>query len=249
MAPFIPQDTFGPTRTEIILTKYRSFKRRRKGTEEERILAFVNELMSDETVMSKVVTDARREGREAGFVEAVGTMGVLLNDGERPTDVAGAKLAMSEVSNQIAEFLPLRWKPVSELPSEGVFIGWNEGCDFFYVGHHDGERRCYSLDALINGSNFVRVHPTHFMPMPKPPGGAWDESVESTDLSGMTWLIDALEPFSQMAGLIRRFHGKTNMQEVQLTPLLNLFVADFERAEVALERLREVIGTRTGNSI
>jgi hypothetical protein len=59
----------------------------------------------------------------------------------------------------------------------------------------------------------------------------------------MTWLVEALEPFSQMAGLLRRFHDKTKIDEVQLTPLLNLFVADFERAEQALDRLRELVET------
>jgi hypothetical protein len=170
-------------------------------------------------------------------------MGVLLETGERPHDMESAKVAMANVSDRIAEFLPLRWKPISELPAEGVFIGWREdcGCDFFWVGHHNGERRCYSLDALISGASYLRVHPTHYMPTPKAPGGAWDADLETPELSGMTWLVEALEPFSQMAGLLRRFHDKTKTDEVQLTPLLNLFVADFERAEQALDKLRELV--------
>lgn len=243
MAPFIPWESIGPSRSEIILAKYKSFKRRRKGTEDERVLAFVENLLADEEVTSSVRQEARKAGREAGFVEAAGIMGVLLETGERPHDMESAKVAMANVSDRIAEFLPLRWKPISELPAEGVFIGWREdcGCDFFWVGHHNGERRCYSLDALISGASYLRVHPTHYMPTPKAPGGAWDADLETPELSGMTWLVEALEPFSQMAGLLRRFHDKTKTDEVQLTPLLNLFVADFERAEQALDKLRELV--------
>jgi hypothetical protein len=243
MAPFLPWVGIGPSRSEIILAKYKSFKRRRKGTEDERVLAFVENLLADEEVTSSVRQEARKAGREAGFVEAAGIMGVLLETGERPHDMESAKVAMANVSDRIAEFLPLRWKPISELPAEGVFIGWREdcGCDFFWVGYHNGERRCYSLDALISGASYLRVHPTHYMPTPKAPGGAWDADLETPELSGMTWLVEALEPFSQMAGLLRRFHDKTKTDEVQLTPLLNLFVADFERAEQALDKLRELV--------
>jgi hypothetical protein len=243
MAPFLPWVGIGPSRSEIILAKYKSFKRRRKGTEDERVLAFVENLLADEEVTSSVRQEARKAGREAGFVEAAGIMGVLLETGERPHDMESAKVAMANVSDRIAEFLPLRWKPISELPAEGVFIGWREdcGCDFFWVGHHNGERRCYSLDALISGASYLRVHPTHYMPTPKAPGGVWDADLETPELSGMTWLVEALEPFSQMAGLLRRFHDKTKTDEVQLTPLLNLFVADFERAEQALDKLRELV--------
>lgn len=243
MAPFIPSEEFGPSRREIILTKYKSFKRRRKGTEEERLLAFVDELLADDDVTSNVRYKARKSGREAGFVEAVKQMGVLLDTGEAPNDIDSAKVAMVGVSERIAEFLPLRWRPISELPKDGVFIGWRDdcGCDFFWIGNHNGERRCYSLDALINGCNYIRVHPTHFMPIPKAPGGAWDAEFEQPDLSGMNWLVEALEPFSQMADLIRRFHDKTKIPEVQITPLLNLFVVDFERAEEALTKLKEMV--------
>lgn len=236
-------DTFGPSRREVILAKYKAFKRRRKGTEEERVLAFVENLLADQEVTSNVRFEARNKGREAGFVEAASIMGVLVETGEKPTDMNSAKLAMSAISDRLSEFLPLRWKPISELPAEGVFIGWrnDHGCDFFWVGHHKGERRCYSLDALISGANFIRVHPTHFMPMPKGPGGAWDAKLEQPDLSRSTWLVEALEPFAQMAGLLKRFHEKTKMEEVQITPLLNLFVADFERAEQALERLQDIV--------
>lgn len=243
MAPFLPLENIGPSRDEIVLAKYKAFKRRRKGYEGERVLAFVEELLADPEVTYNVRHEARKAGREAGFVEAAGIMGVLMETGEKPRDMASAKVAMADVSDRIAEFLPLRWKPISELPAEGVFIGWRDdcGCDFFWVGHHNGERRCYSLDALISGANYLRVHPTHFMPTPKAPGGAWDADLEMPEISGMTWLVEALEPFSQMAGLLRRFHDKTKIDEVQLTPMLNLFVADFERAEEALERLRGMI--------
>jgi hypothetical protein len=243
MAPFIPWVDTGPSRRDVVLAKYRAFKRRRKGTEEERVIAFVEELLADGDVTENVRYKARMEGREAGFVDAVRQMGVLLETGEEPTDVSSAKVAMVGVSERISEFLPLRWKPVSELPKDGVFIGWRDdcGCDFFWIGHHNGERRCYSLDALISGANYIRVHPTHFMPIPKAPGGAWDAELENQDLSGMTWLVEALEPFSQMADLIRRFHEKTKIPEVQITPMLNLFVIDFERAEAALERLRDML--------
>ncbi|MNU45060.1 hypothetical protein D3C71_338980 [compost metagenome] len=242
MAPFLPWEDLDPSR-EIILAKYKAFKRRRKGTEDERVLTLVEELLADREVTGNVRHEAHKAGREAGFVEAAGIMGVLLDSGERPADMESAKVAMVEVSERIAEFLPLRWKPISELPAEGVFIGWRDacGCDFFWVGHHSGERRCYSLDALISGASYLRVHPTHFMPTPKAPGGAWDADLETPELSGMTWLVEALEPFSQMAGLLKRFHEKTKIDEVQLTPMLNLFVADFERAEQALEKLKGIV--------
>ncbi len=243
MASYLPREDLSPSRSGIILAKYKAFKRRRKGTEDERVLAFVEELLADREVTGNVRREERKAGREAGFVEAAGIMGTLMDTGERPTDMESAKAAMVEVSERIAEFLPLRWKPISELPAEGVFIGWRDdcGCDFFWVGHHNGERRCYSLDALISGASYFRIHPTHFMPTPKAPGGAWDAELEALELSGMTWLVEALEPFSQMAGLLKRFHEKTKINEVQLTPMLNLFVADFERAEQALERLRDII--------
>jgi hypothetical protein len=241
MWPFVDWERT-PSSSEIVLSKWKSFKRRRKGSEQDRILAFVKELLADETVTSGLVADARRRGREAGFVEAVGIMGALLDGGERPTDMESAKMAMTSVADRISEFLPLRWQPISDLPDEGVFIGWNGGCEFFYVGHHHGERRCYSLDALTNGANFIRVHPTHFMPMPKEPGGAWDAALEEPSLSGCRWLVDALVPFSRIAGLMRRFADTTRIEEVQINPMLNLFVADFERAEKALDRLREIVG-------
>lgn len=243
MAPYLPARDPVPSRNEIILARYKTFKRRRKGTENERVLAFVDELLADLEVTGNVRREAHNAGRGSGFIEAAGIMGALLDSGELPTDMESAKTSMIEVSERIAEFLPLRWKPISELPSEGVFIGWRDasGCDFFWVGHHNGERRCYSLDALINGASYLQVHPTHFMPTPKAPGGAWDAHLETPELSGMTWLAEALEPFSQMAGLLKRFHEKTNISEVQITPMLNLFVADFERAELALRRLRDMI--------
>lgn len=240
MWPFVDREPI-PTRRDVALAKWKAFKRKRKGSEEERVLAFVHELLADEVVTSNVVADARRKGREAGFVEAVGIMVALLDGQERPTDMESAKMAMTTVSDRISEFLPLRWKPISELPEEGVFIGWNDGCDFFYVGHHHGERRCYSLDALVGGTNFIRVHPTHFMPMPKGPGGAWDAELVEPDLSGCGWLVDALEPFARIAGLTRRFADRTKLEEVQINPMLNLFAADFERAEAALRRLTEIV--------
>lgn len=243
MAPCILRGDLGPSRSDIILAKYKAFKRRRKGTEDERVLALVNELLADHEVTANVRHEALKAGREAGFIEATEIMGALLDAGERPTDIESAKVAMLEVSERIAEFLPLRWKPISELPADGVFIGWHEGCgcDFFWVGHRNGERRCYSLDALISGASYLRVHPTHFMPAPKAPGGTWDADLDTLELSGMTWLMEALEPFSRMAGLLKRFHEKTKIDEVQLTPMLNLFVADFERAEQALEKLKGIV--------
>jgi hypothetical protein len=248
VAPHIPWDIIGPSRRDIILAKYKTFKRRRKGTEEARVLAFVDELLSDAEVTFDVRGQARKAGREAGFVEAVQIMGVLIETGEQPTDMNSAKAAMVNLCDHISEFLPLRWRPISELPAEGVFIGWHggRGCEFFWVGHHKGERQCYSLDALVSGANFIRVHPTHFMPMPKAPGGEWDANLEAPALTGMTWLVDALELFSQMAGLLKRFQEKTKNEEVQITPMLNLFVADFERAEQALERLRDLVSAPQG---
>jgi hypothetical protein len=240
MGAFIDWDP-EPCSAEIVMEKWASFKRSWMVGEQERVLAFVKDLLSDETVTSAIVADARRKGREAGFVEAAGIMAALLESGERPTDMDSAKLAMTSISDRVSEFLPLRWKPIEKLPHEGVFIGWNDGCEFFYVGHHDGERRCYSLDALISGANFSRVHPTHFMPMPKGPGGAWDAELEEPDLSGCRWIVDALEPFARISGLLRRFADKTKLDEVQINPMLNLFVADFERAEKALERCAQEI--------
>lgn len=238
MYPFMDWERTSSS-SEIVLAKWKAFKRKRKGTEQERVLAFVQELLADETVTSNVVADSRRKGREAGFVEAVGIMGALLESGERATDMDSAKMAMASVSDRISEFLPMRWKPIADLPEEGVFIGWDQGCEFFYVGHHDGERRCYSLDALVNGSNFVRTHPTHFMPMPKSPDGAWCAEIEDLGIAGRRCLVEALEPFAGMAARLRRFAEKARLDEVQINPMLNLFVADFERAEKALHWLTE----------
>lgn len=230
-----------PDRREVVIEKWKEFSRLRIDRKDNAIADFVDELLADADFVSSISAEARRTGREDGFVEAAGIMSALLEMPERPTDMESAKMAMVSISDQISEFLPLRWKPVSEVPDEGVFIGWSDGCDFFWVGRHDGEKRCYSLDALISGGNFVRLYPTHFMPLPKAPGGAWDAYLEQPDLSECRWLVEALSPFSDIAGLLRRFANTTSLEEVQINPMLNLFVADFERAEKALDRLRTLI--------
>lgn len=231
-----------PDRREMVIGKWKEFSRLRIDSQDNAVADFVDELLADADFVSSISAEARRTGREDGFVEAAGIMSALLEMPERPVDMEGAKMAMVSISDQISEFLPLRWRPVSELPDEGVFIGWNDGCDFFWIGRHDGEKRCYSLDALVSGGNIVRVYPAHFMPLPKAPGGAWDADLEELDLSGCRWLVDALAPFSDIAGLLRRFANKTRLEEVQINPMLNLFVTDFERAEKALDRLRILIG-------
>lgn len=116
MDPFVLWDDL-PSRREIILTKWKAFKRRRKGTQEDRVIKFVDELLADPEVVSQVVSAARRKGREAGFVEAAGIMGALLETGEKPTDMDSAKMATASTSDRISEFLPLRWKPISEVPT------------------------------------------------------------------------------------------------------------------------------------
>lgn len=62
------------------------------------------------------------------------------------------------------------WQPIETAPEKGCFLVWQEkgGIGIACVGWHFGEKRFYDGDGLDSG-NYVRWHPSHWMPLPKPP--------------------------------------------------------------------------------
>lgn len=65
----------------------------------------------------------------------------------------------------------MKWQPIETCPCEDdeTYLGWCDYVRFIYVGYHNGEKRFYDSDALLDSANYCRVYPTHWMHVPKGP--------------------------------------------------------------------------------
>lgn len=239
MAPFIDP---GPSRRDLLRKRLAKWiagegNGRPRAMTPEDVLSFVESELDDPDHVASIKREGHIEGFKDGFSSAVTKIDVL-TDGPAPDEIRSDELTMLSITERYQALARLRWRPVSEVPDDGVYLGWADGVTMFYVGYHKGERRFYDIDALINGGNYIRLHPTHFMVLPSRPG---DEQAAIPDFSGCKWLLDAIEPFARIADMLRRFADATKFEEVQINPMLNLEVHHFEAAGIALERLRAVL--------
>lgn len=72
------------------------------------------------------------------------------------------------------------WRTMDSAPDKGVFIGWDDraGMRFVVVGDHFGEKRYYDADAL-EGGNYIRAHPTHWVRLTLPAAPSTQEPIRS----------------------------------------------------------------------